>query len=166
MVTQRTHDVIITSLWRQNDVTTSFQRHNDVIIASCVRWVTYCEWLSEAMITCCRNCKSNINIIQVQLKLIWWTDEVGHSSWQGMVTHGARASVLIYWCSGSIEFITTSYGQGSITSLQMARMEMSVHTLGNTMLSCTCTELNMNTYLGRCNPFSGDNPDWLPLLRH
>ena len=29
---------MITSLWRQNDVATSFRRHNDVIIASCVRW--------------------------------------------------------------------------------------------------------------------------------
>ena len=36
---QRTHDVKITSLLRQNDVATSFWRHNDVILASCVRWV-------------------------------------------------------------------------------------------------------------------------------
>ena len=35
---KRAHDAIITSLWRQNDVATSFRRHNDVIIASCVRW--------------------------------------------------------------------------------------------------------------------------------
>ena len=35
---QRTHDVIITSLKRQNDVATSFWRWNDVIITSCVRW--------------------------------------------------------------------------------------------------------------------------------
>ena len=32
MVTQRTHDVIITSLLHQNDVATSFWRNNDVII--------------------------------------------------------------------------------------------------------------------------------------
>ena len=31
---QRTHDAIIKSLWRQNDVATSFWRHIDVIIAS------------------------------------------------------------------------------------------------------------------------------------
>ena len=37
-VIQLTNDAIITSLWRQNDVATSFRRHNDVIIASCVRW--------------------------------------------------------------------------------------------------------------------------------
>ena len=36
--TQRTQDVIITSLWRQNDVATSFWRDNDVVIASCARW--------------------------------------------------------------------------------------------------------------------------------
>ena len=36
---QRAHDVIITSLLRQNDVTTSFWRKNDVTITSCVRWV-------------------------------------------------------------------------------------------------------------------------------
>ena len=35
--TQRKHDAIA-SLWRQNDVATSFIRHNDVINASCARW--------------------------------------------------------------------------------------------------------------------------------
>ena len=34
------HDAMITSLWCQNDVATSFWRHNDVVIASCVRWGT------------------------------------------------------------------------------------------------------------------------------
>ena len=34
----RTHDVIITSFLRQNDVVTSFWCDNDVIITSCVRW--------------------------------------------------------------------------------------------------------------------------------
>ena len=37
---QRAHDAITTSLLRQNDVATSFWRHNDVIITSCVRWDT------------------------------------------------------------------------------------------------------------------------------
>ena len=37
--TQRAHDVIITSLLRQNDVATSFWRNNDVIITFSVRWV-------------------------------------------------------------------------------------------------------------------------------
>ena len=37
-VTQRTHDIIMTSLWRRNDVATSFWRLNDVIIASCACW--------------------------------------------------------------------------------------------------------------------------------
>ena len=41
--TQRTQDVIITSLWRQNDVATSFWRNNDVVIASCARWGYMCE---------------------------------------------------------------------------------------------------------------------------
>ena len=36
---QRTHDAMITSLLRQNDVTASFCRNDDVIITSCVRWV-------------------------------------------------------------------------------------------------------------------------------
>ena len=31
-------DAIITALWRQNDVSTSVRRHNDVIFASCVIW--------------------------------------------------------------------------------------------------------------------------------
>ena len=35
---QRTYDVIITSLLRQNDVVTSFWRDSDVIITSCVGW--------------------------------------------------------------------------------------------------------------------------------
>ena len=35
---QRTHGAITTSLWCQNDVATSFWRHNGVIIAWCVRW--------------------------------------------------------------------------------------------------------------------------------
>ena len=39
LLSQRTHDVIITSLLRQNDVATSFWRNNDVVITSCVRWV-------------------------------------------------------------------------------------------------------------------------------
>ena len=36
---QRTHDVIITSLLRQNDAAMSFWRYNDVIITSRVHWV-------------------------------------------------------------------------------------------------------------------------------
>ena len=35
---QRVYDVMITSLWRQNDVVASFCPHNDVVIASGVRW--------------------------------------------------------------------------------------------------------------------------------
>ena len=35
---QRAHGTIITSVLCQNDVTTSFWRYNDVIIAACVRW--------------------------------------------------------------------------------------------------------------------------------
>ena len=38
---QRAHDAIMTSLWRQSDVATSFARHNYVIIAPCVRWVVF-----------------------------------------------------------------------------------------------------------------------------
>ena len=38
MLSQQPHDAIITSLWRQNDVPTSFRRHNDVIFALCVSW--------------------------------------------------------------------------------------------------------------------------------
>ena len=37
-MSQRTHDIEITSLLHQNDVITSFWRNNDVIITSCVRW--------------------------------------------------------------------------------------------------------------------------------
>ena len=36
---QRTRDAIITPLLHQNDVATSFWRYNDVVIASCARWV-------------------------------------------------------------------------------------------------------------------------------
>ena len=35
---QRTHDVMITSLLRQNDVAMSFWRNNEIIITPCVRW--------------------------------------------------------------------------------------------------------------------------------
>ena len=35
---QRTHDAIITSPLRQNDVATSFWRNNDVVIALCDHW--------------------------------------------------------------------------------------------------------------------------------
>ena len=35
---QRTHDVMITSLLRQNDVAVSFWRYNDVFITLCVHW--------------------------------------------------------------------------------------------------------------------------------
>ena len=37
--TQRAHHAMIMSLWRRDDVPTSFWRHNDVIIASCAIWV-------------------------------------------------------------------------------------------------------------------------------
>ena len=36
---QRTHDAIIKSLLRQNDVMSSFWRNNDFIIVPCARWV-------------------------------------------------------------------------------------------------------------------------------
>ena len=43
---QWAHDVMITSLLRQNDVTTSFWRNTGVIIASCVLWDYFSElWL-------------------------------------------------------------------------------------------------------------------------
>ena len=32
---QRAHNAIMVSLWRQNDVATSFRRHDNVVIASC-----------------------------------------------------------------------------------------------------------------------------------
>ena len=35
---QRAHDIMTTLLSRQNDAATSFWRHNDVVITSCVRW--------------------------------------------------------------------------------------------------------------------------------
>ena len=37
VISQRSHDAMITSFWRQNDVATSLWPHNDVIFASCVR---------------------------------------------------------------------------------------------------------------------------------
>ena len=40
MPSERTHNAIITSLLRPNDVTTSFERNDDVNIALCVRWDT------------------------------------------------------------------------------------------------------------------------------
>ena len=46
-VAQRTHDVIMTSVSRQNDLKTSFWRNTDVIITSCVRWeqTNYRGWI-------------------------------------------------------------------------------------------------------------------------
>ena len=55
MVTQRAHDVIITSLWRRNDVTTSFWRHNDAIIASCARWEEFQRAENSLQIYLCRS---------------------------------------------------------------------------------------------------------------
>ena len=40
-ISQRTHDELITSLLRQNDVATSFWRNHDVIITSCARGESY-----------------------------------------------------------------------------------------------------------------------------
>ena len=37
---QRSHDASITSLLRENDITTSFERNTDVVIVSCARWFT------------------------------------------------------------------------------------------------------------------------------
>ena len=42
VISQWTHDPIITSLLRQNDVVTSFWRNNDVIIAWCVAGLYVC----------------------------------------------------------------------------------------------------------------------------
>ena len=39
LIPKRTRDAIITPLLHQNDVATSFWRYNDVVIASCARWV-------------------------------------------------------------------------------------------------------------------------------
>ena len=44
VATQRTHDAMITSSWRRNDVATSFRRLNDVIIASCAHWAPSAMW--------------------------------------------------------------------------------------------------------------------------
>ena len=55
---QRTHDVIIMSLLRQNDVATSFWRNNDVIITSRVRWAVayWCQrpWSPLVQVMDCR----------------------------------------------------------------------------------------------------------------
>ena len=48
LASQRTDDAIITSLWRRNDVATSFRRHNDVIIALCAHWDM--EYLNEILV--------------------------------------------------------------------------------------------------------------------
>ena len=69
VIPQRTHDAIITSVWGQNDVATSFWRHDDVTFASCVRggagsllnafsnWLVACSapnsW-PEPMLTYCQ----------------------------------------------------------------------------------------------------------------
>ena len=56
--TQRTHGAMKTSLLRQNDVTTSFWRNNDVIITPRVRWDG------------CMKCVDNVN-----------TDSTSNGSW-------------------------------------------------------------------------------------
>ena len=52
VICQRTHDAITTLSWRQNDVAPSFWRHNDIVIASCVRWVYMIgiQWIYNAVI--------------------------------------------------------------------------------------------------------------------
>ena len=51
---KRTHNAIITSFLREDDVVTSFSRNNDVIIASLVRWVTSLRMLLDGIIYACR----------------------------------------------------------------------------------------------------------------
>ena len=50
-ISQRTHDVITTSLLRQNDVTKSVWRNNDVIIMSRTRWIA-CATYDECAHMC------------------------------------------------------------------------------------------------------------------
>ena len=50
---QRTHDAIITSLFRRDDVATSFWHNNDVVIALCAHWVTVSIELSQHLLLCC-----------------------------------------------------------------------------------------------------------------
>ena len=49
LISQRAHDPIITPLRRKNDVAMSFWRHNDVIIAPCVRWDLVRSLLSSVL---------------------------------------------------------------------------------------------------------------------
>ena len=63
VTTQRTHDVIITSLLRQNDVARSFWRNGDVIITSCVRWDTF-----DGLVQGRRN--SIVNALELRLSCI------------------------------------------------------------------------------------------------
>ena len=42
--TQRTHNTMLMSSLRQNDIATSFWRYNDVIIASRVHWISSLQW--------------------------------------------------------------------------------------------------------------------------
>ena len=65
LTSQRTHDAIITSLWRP----TSFWRHNEVIIAPCARWVlcfharvTLFTWISHHMGWCPEKCGKKLLI--------------------------------------------------------------------------------------------------------
>ena len=48
--TQRSHDVIITLLLRQNDVAASFWRNIDVVITPCVRWVCTCLYTAVSFL--------------------------------------------------------------------------------------------------------------------
>ena len=70
---QRAHDAIITSLWRQNYVATSFWCHNDVIIASWVRWVVNLAGLNIDLGSCnCRELWLSCNAS--------WADVIGGNS--------------------------------------------------------------------------------------
>ena len=73
---QRAHDAIMISLLPQNDVATSFWRNNDVVIASCARWVV-------CIIT--GACFTN-RILRSLEVMTWISNQISIKLW-GLITH-------------------------------------------------------------------------------
>ena len=88
---EKWEDAKLTSLWRQNDVAASLWSHNDVIIASCVRWVLYLVHQAAAYSQTSTPGRSLRN--STCLKPLTCGDRV-NSVWLGQY-HGC-------WCPGSL----------------------------------------------------------------
>ena len=131
----QSHDVIITSLLHQNDVTTSFWYNNDVIITPCVRWVvkgnimkyTVLYWTIFALILQCmigarfeqyvdglaQDCSNSIalamELLQSCTKPSLWSRIRKHSTCPGTLSCDWGTAYLGK-CAHGLSFVAFCYG--------------------------------------------------------